>query len=107
MGALLALAHASLAVFQLAALYAGIEVWLDLEMLPTIVISIAIVAVSMMIGPLGSFAVLVGAFFGAMDGWDWQWWQAALLCFPFAILQGATILGVGGASMFSRDATRY
>jgi len=33
------------------------------------------------------------AFYGAMYGWDWEWWQAALLCFP-----GLIFMFVAGGS---------
>jgi hypothetical protein len=32
--------------------------------------------------PWSALPVLVVAFKGAMDGWDFTWWQAGLLCFP-------------------------
>lgn len=71
-----------LGVFQLAAFQAGLHEWLGLHSLLSIIVG----GVALMMGPLGGLAVAVVGFFGAMQAWDWEWWQAALLCFPSIVL---------------------
>lgn len=40
------------------------------------------------------------SFFGAMDVWGWEWWQALLLSAPFLIISGIiTLTGGVGAMM--------
>ncbi|MEZ0001320.1 hypothetical protein [Sinorhizobium fredii] len=71
-----------LGIFQLAAFQAGLDDWLGFHW----VVSIIIGGVALMMGPLGGLAVAVVGFFGAMEAWDWEWWQAGLLCFPSLVL---------------------
>ena len=72
---------AMLAIFivQLAAFLEGMHVWLGWHWIPAL---IAGVLGAMFLGGLGTFAMSVIAFIGAWKGWEWQWWQAGLLCFP-------------------------
>ncbi|MHC2338192.1 MULTISPECIES: hypothetical protein [unclassified Bradyrhizobium] len=52
------------------------------------------------LAPLGSIVAAAVSFYGAYHGWHWEWWQAALLCFPFAILSIATLVLQGSANVF-------
>ncbi|THK37381.1 hypothetical protein EHS39_14240 [Ensifer sp. MPMI2T] len=82
-----------LGIFQLAAFQAGLADWLGFHW----VVSIIIGAVALMLGPLGSLAVAIVGFFGAMEAWNWEWWQAGLLCFPSLVLV-AVLTAVNGAA---------
>jgi len=82
-----------LAIFQLAAFVEGLDFWLGLNAFwSTLAFVLAI-----MIPSLGSIAIAVVGFVGATEGWRWEWWQAALLCFPFVIMS-FFVMGIGGAT---------
>lgn len=92
----------ALGIAQLVAFQAGLQEWLGLHWIVSIIIGI----VALMLGPIGSLAVAVVGFFGAMEAWNWEWWQAGLLCFPSLVI-GLVLLVVNGAAglggqLFSR-----
>jgi hypothetical protein len=94
-----------LGIVQIAAFLAGIKLWLGLGTFLGLVIFFLSASV-----PLGSIADAAIAFYGAYGAWQWPWWQAALLTFPFAIL-GTAAMGIGGIAnlimtTFSRPAER-
>lgn len=102
MGFIWVLLMFALGIFQLAAFQAGLQGWLGLHWLISIIVGI----VALMLGPLGSIAVAIVGFFGAMDAWHWTWWQAGLLCFPsiviFIVLTALQRTASLGGFLFSR-----
>lgn len=81
-----------LAVAQFSAFMAGIHLLIGGGAL----LSFLIMIVAMWL-PLGSIAVAATGFYGACSAWDWPWWQAALLTFPFAVL-GVFSMSVGAVA---------
>jgi hypothetical protein len=84
------LLYLAIGVVQLAAYFQGMELWLGIGWILSFVI--------FLIGtwlPFGSFVLAGIAFYGAHKGWRWEWWQAALLTFPFAIMS-LIIMSAGG-----------
>jgi len=72
----------------------GLDVWFGFGT----VLSIISFVIAMILGPIGSVAIAIIGFVGATDGWGWEWWQAALLCFPFVIV---SIFAFGVTGIFS------
>ena len=83
------LLYLALGIVQLFAFMEGLDVWLGLGFW----LSVVAFVIVFMLGSFGGLIVAVVGFFGAMEGWGWEWWQAALLSFPFAIL-GFLAMGV-------------
>lgn len=86
-----------LGLFQLAAFQAGLHEWWGLNSVMSVIIGV----VALMMGPMGGLAVAVVGFFGAMQAWDWEWWQAGLLCFPSIALTIIMAMIGGTASLGS------
>lgn len=90
-----------LGIFQIAAYLAGIDLWLGIGTFWGLVIFFFTVSL-----PFGSVADAGISFYGAYAAWQWTWWEAALLTFPFAIL-GVAAMGLSGvagiAGMLSRS----
>jgi hypothetical protein len=86
------LAYIALGIAQLAAFFAGMELWLGLGWIMSFLIFVVVASL-----PLGSLATAAVAFYGAYKGWHWEWWQAALLAFPFAII-GIIMMTISGAA---------
>jgi hypothetical protein len=81
----------ALAIAQAAAFFQGMELWFGIGWILSLVIGIIVLGL-----PFGSSVCTAVAFYGAYKGWQWEWWQAALLTFPFAIL-GVAVMGASGA----------
>jgi hypothetical protein len=71
---------------QITAFIAGIERWLGLPWFGAFLLFIP--------ANTALIAASVVAYYGATQAWGWEWWQAALLCWPFLIL-GGVMLSVG------------
>lgn len=81
-GAVLGIAtHLALAVAQLAAFIEGFSLWFGYGAV-TAILAFCFSVFIPLVGPIGTTAL---AMYGAVYGWDWTWWQAALLCMPFLI----------------------
>ncbi len=93
MGLIWSVLMLALGIMQLVAFQAGLQEWLDLHWLVAVVIGI----VALMLGPIGGLVVAIVGFFGAMEAWHWEWWQAGLLCFPSFVLF-VVIMAVNGAA---------
>lgn len=52
----------------------------------------AIVFVVAAMIPFGAIATTILAMYGAIEGWGWPWWQAALLCMPYFIISVGVLL---------------
>lgn len=74
---------------QMAAVFAGLQDWLGLNLILTIIGALIIGVI-----PVLGFMTGVG---GAVVGWGWEWWQAALL-FMWPMV-GAVLL-TGGEALF-------
>jgi hypothetical protein len=92
------LAYLALGLFQIAAFMQGMETWWGLNGFVAIIIGLILLGIV----PFGSIIASALAFYGAYKGWHWQWWQAALLCFPFVILSVVLMGGSGLASLAQR-----
>jgi hypothetical protein len=95
-------------VCQLAAAQAGLEEWWGIPGWMAFMVGFFALIIG---GPAAGLAVSVAGFFAAMQVWHWEWWQAALLCFPTLILgiglmlfQGAAV-GIG--SLLSNRRREY
>lgn len=88
--AALMVAYFVLAVVQLFAFAAGIDVWLGWPWWIALVIFIVAQGI-----PFGALGCVVIAFIGAHSGWGWAWWQALLLVAPFAVV-GVLASAAGG-----------
>jgi len=98
--AILWIGYLALALFQIAAFIQGMETWWGLSTFFALIVGLIILSVV----PFGSTITAIIAFYGAYKGWRWEWWQAALLCFPFAILSLLLMGGSGLASLAQRKA---
>jgi hypothetical protein len=89
-----------LGIIQITAYLAGINLWLGVGTFWGLVIFFVTASL-----PFGSIADAAIGFYGACGAWQWPWWQAALLTFPFAVL-GVLAMGISGiaslAAAFSR-----
>lgn len=94
LGSVIFVTYLALSVVQLVAFMEGLDTWLGFGNIA----SVAIFVVAFMLGPIGGIAIAVVGFMGATNGWGWEWWQAALLCFPFVIL---SFLSMGTSSILS------
>jgi hypothetical protein len=94
-GGVLFILYFALGIIQIVAFMEGLDVWFGFGAL----LSIITFVIVMFIGPLGSLAVAGIGFYGAWRGWQWEWWQAALLCFPFAVLGLVMMFGAGTMSL--------
>ncbi len=83
--------YVALGIAQITAYLDGIHLWLGVGTFLGLVIFFATASL-----PFGAFVDAGIAFYGAYKGWHWDWWQAALLTFPFAIL-GLLAMGMDGA----------
>lgn len=89
-GIILFVAGLLLFLVQGAAFMQGLETWLGWGLLAQIIIFVLLLmflreAATLIIAPIG--------FYGAMYGWGWEWWQAALVCFPSLIWFGLMLTG--------------
>jgi hypothetical protein len=82
-----------LGLFQIAAFLQGMETWLGIHFIASFIVGLLLIGIV----PLGGIVSSAIAFYGAWKGWRWEIWQAALLAFPFVLLQIA-IMGAGGAA---------
>ena len=87
-----------LGLFQIAAFMQGMEIWWGLNAFFSVLVGLLVLGII----PFGSFIAAAIAFYGAYKGWRWEWWQAALLCFPFVILSLILMGGSGIASLAQR-----
>ena len=94
MGIIFFLLYFGLAIAQLAAFFAGIELWLGFGAFVGFLIFF--VAASL---PLGAVFTTAVAFYGAYAGWRWPWWQALLLTCPFLILSLISVALHGAAGI--------
>ncbi len=90
------LAYLALGIVQIAATCAGLQAWLGLNLFLALL-------VALFLGYLPLIGTVLG-FFGAMNVWGWEWWQAGLLFFGGLV----TVLALGGLAslgkIFSRQA---
>lgn len=82
--------YVALGLAQISAFLAGIHLWLGVGAFFGLVIFFGTSFL-----PFGSIIDSGIAFYGAYRAWDWPWWQAALLTFPFAIV-GVGLIGAEG-----------
>jgi len=80
----------ALGIAQIAAYLQGIYLWLGIGNVLGIIIFFVTAGL-----PFGAVIDAFIGFYGAYKGWQWEWWQAGLLTFPFAIV-GLFIGSVGG-----------
>lgn len=85
-------------LFQLAAVQAGLQEWWGIP--GWLAFGIGFLAL-LWGGPIAGLAVSIVGFFAAMHVWEWEWWQAALLCFPTLILGVGLMLAQGAAGVGS------
>ena len=74
-------------IFQMAAIIAGFNVWLGWNWFLSLVIALFITYIPLV-------GQIVGIM-GAVKGWGWEWWQAALLF--FGGLLAPLVIGGAGA----------
>jgi hypothetical protein len=70
------------AIAYMAAFFEGVHHWLEWGIGGAIGVFVA----TWFLGPLSAIACTAIAFYGALEGWQWPWWQVVLLIFPFPIL---------------------
>src|SRR5262245_53807294 len=92
----------ALLIAQAAAYFQGMELWLGFGWLASLVVGV--LAAGWL--PFGSLAMSAVAFYGAWRGWDWEWWQAALLTWPFAIISLAAMFMSGAVGLVGLLRTR-
>jgi hypothetical protein len=95
MGVILVPLYLLLFIAQAAAYFQGMEIWLGVGWLGAL-------AIAFLVGtfvPMGAVALSGIAFYGAWKGWHWDWWQAALLTWPFGILSIVMMLFSGAAGL--------
>ena len=90
----------ALGIAQIAAYLAGVKLWLGVGTFLGLIIFFGTAAL-----PFGSIADVAIAFYGAYAAWGWEWWQAALLTFPFAII-GVLAMGLDGVVGVARATFR-
>jgi len=95
---ILLLLYLALAVAQVQAFLHGMELWLGVPWALSLVIGL--IGYGLPFGPLVCSAI---AFYGAYKGWQWEWWQAALLTFPSAIFN-LVFVGTSGVLAFVTQA---
>lgn len=98
MGVVLFAIWIALGIAQISAFLAGIHHWLGVGTFSGIVIFFGTAML-----PFGAIIDAAISFYGAFAAWNWPWWQAALLAFPFAIV-GVAVTGMG--AIFSTFARR-
>jgi hypothetical protein len=87
--AILIVLYILLGIAQITAYLKGINLWLGIGTLLGLIIFFGTAWL-----PFGSVIDALIGFYGAYKGWQWEWWQAALLTFPFAIV-GLIISSLG------------
>lgn len=87
MGAVIPVLYFALTAVQFFAIIAGLESWVGLHWLIAVPLSLVVATIPLI-------GTIVGVM-GAVVGWEWLWWQAALLFFgPFlAMVALASVLG--------------
>jgi hypothetical protein len=82
------------AIAYLAAFFEGVHHWLGWGIGGAIGVFVA----TCFLGPLAAIVDTAVAFYGALQGWQWPWWQVVLLIFPFPIL---AVLATGADGVVS------
>lgn len=75
--------------------YAGMKEWLGWGFLG----SFAVMVVAFFFREIGTFFISVVGFYGMWKGFGWEWWQAMLVAFPMMGILVALMLGGGIASV--------
>jgi hypothetical protein len=98
MSAIFYLLYLALGAAQIAAYLAGIHLWLGVGTFFGLIIFFGTAALPF---PGAIFDAAI-SFYGAYKGWNWPWWQAALLTFPFAIIGVSVVAADTAADLISR-----
>lgn len=77
-GWIYAMALFAVVMLQSWAFIEGADLWFGIGWLLAVLIFVAV----LVFVPLGAIGTAVVAYHGATVAWHWEWWQAALLCFP-------------------------
>ena len=85
------------------AYFAGTSAWFGWGFGLSVVV---LIALSLFLGELGFTAVCIIAFYGMWRGWNWEWWQAALVAFPGLVMTLAAMVGGGLVSIIGRYSNR-